>query len=652
MEKIILIIAFFFSLNFHGQSAYSSKVYIVTYNDLEKNTYERDSTANAFVIYDYGNSYVDQRDFKLKTDIKRKIKILNKEGFNKANVTIYLYNNESSKETVENIIATTYNIENGKIETTKVDKKNIFEEKYDDNRKLIKFTLPNIKEGSVITYSYTISSPFMFNYKSWMFQEDIPKLYSEYNTSIPGNWEYHIKLIGGKKLITNESVVKKSCLEGSGGASANCLVSIYAMENIPAFIEEDYMTTKNDYLARVEYELKTFRGFDGTIKDYAKNWKTVDKELRTDQNIGRQFLKSVDTEVLLPSNILEETDILKKAKLIYHFVQDHYTWNEEYQIFKEVSVKDLIKNKSGNVSAINILLHNLLQDSGVDVKPVLLSTRNNGLPTKLFPVISEFNYLIVQATINNQTHLLDATDKYLSFGELPFRCLTEYARVFDFKNESDWLDIELNTNSIVQHKVELNLNANTTITGSFFTKKTGYHALNARKSYYQNKDAYFKNIQNNNPYLEISNLQVQSDSKTSPDFAETYNVTYENTLSGDIIYINPFLTKFFNENPFKLQERTYPINFGYKDTYYYAYQLRFNDAFTVLEKPKEFAISLPENKGQLFLSSTLMNNAIIITLKLNFSESIYQPEYYPFLKEFINKVIDAQTNSLILIKKK
>ncbi|TCL67993.1 uncharacterized protein DUF3857 [Mariniflexile fucanivorans] len=652
MKKMTLVLVFIFSLNIYSQSDFNSKDYAVAYNDLQNNTYEKDSTANALVIYEYGNSYVEQQDFELKTEIKRKIKILNKEGFNKANMTIYLYNNGSTKETVKNIIATTYNLVDNKISTTKLDKSNIFEDKYDENRTLIKFTLPNIKEGSVITYSYTLSSPFMFNYKGWSFQEDVPKLYSEYNTSIPGNWHYNIKLVGGKKLSTNESVLKNNCLDGGRGAYADCTVSIYAMENIPAFIEEDYMTTKNDYLARIEYELNTFQGFDGTVKPYAKTWETVDKELKTDQNIGRQLIKSVDTDVLLSSNILEETDTLKKAKLIYSFIQENYTWNEEYQIFKDVSVKDLIKNKSGNVSSINILLHNLLQDSGIDVNPVLLSTRNNGLATKIFPVISEFNYLIVKTTINNKTYLLDATDKYLSFGEIPFRCLTEYARVLDFKNGSDWMDIELDNTSTVQYRVDLNLDDKQHISGSLLAKKTGYHALNSRKDYYPNKEAYIKKIHDKNPYKEISNHQVLSEGETSSDFIESYDVEYESTESGDNIYLNPFLIKFFNENPFKLQERTYPIDFGYKDSYFYALKLNFSDAYTILEKPKDLVLSIPNNKGQLFFSSVAIGNSIMISFKINFKEAIYQPEYYPYLKEFMSKIVDIQTNSLILIKKK
>nr|WP_276205021.1 DUF3857 domain-containing protein [Flavivirga aquatica] len=111
---------------------------------------------------------------------------------------------------VKKIIATTYNKIDGKVVKTQLQEKDIFKEKYNENYTLVKFTLPNIKEGSVITYNYTIISPFMFKYKGWNFQSKIPKLYSEYKASIPGNWEYKIKLVGSKEFAVNESKVEKN----------------------------------------------------------------------------------------------------------------------------------------------------------------------------------------------------------------------------------------------------------------------------------------------------------------------------------------------------------------------------------------------------------------------------------------------------------
>ena len=651
IKKLVLALFLLFNLFVYSQEIYNSESYRVTLDDIKSTTFTKDSTANALVIYERGNSYLDRNKYYLKTEVQHKIKILNREGFDKANVTIHLYNNDSFSEKVTEISGTTYNLIDGNVVKTNLNDKDVFEEKYDDNHTFVKFTLPNIKEGSVITYSYTLTSAFMFNYKSWNFQSDIPKLYSEYNASIPANWNYHIKLIGGRKLFINESKVEKECLTVSNGGVSNCFNTIYAMKDIPSFTEEDYMTTKGNYLARIEYELKTFVDFEGVIHDYAKTWETVDDELKKDENIGRQLSKSIKVDEILPTEILNEPDALKKSMSIYKFVQDQYTWNEEYRIFKDVSVKDLLKNKSGNVSSINILLHNLLEGSGVEVKPLLLSTRNNGFATQIFPVISEFNYLIVQATIDNKTYYLDATDDYLSFGEIPFRCLNLYGRLLDFKNGSNWIDIEPENPSSVLYNIDLNFNDNQSLTGQVKSKTTGYHALNSRKSYFPNREAYVKRLEDNAPYIEIFDHSVPNDDKTSPDFSESYSIEYTPENTGETLFINPFFTKFFSENPFKLQERSYPIDFGFKDSYLYMLNLNFGDGYIVLETPKDILLALPNNAGQLLLSTKVIGNSIRLLMKIDFKLAIYPPEFYPYLKEFMGKIVDTQKNSLILLKK-
>lgn len=651
MKKISFIIAFSFSVLGFAQENYDSENYRATLDDIKATTFKKDTTANALVIYERGNSYVDRNDYDLRTEVQYKIKILNREGFDKATVVVYLYNNESKSEKIHKIVATSYNLIDGEVVKTNLSENDIFREKYDENHTRVKFTLPNIQEGSVITYSYTLTSPFMFNYKGWNFQDDIPKLYSEYRTSIPGNWQYNTKLVGGRTLFKNESEIEKDCLIVSNGGKAACVNSVYVMKDIPAFIEENYMTTKMNYLARVEYELKTFMDFTGYKNDYTKTWETVDDEFKKDQNIGRQLAKSVEASELLTPDILNESDPLKKATAIYKYVQENYTWNEEFHIFKDVSVKDFIKEKSGNVSEINILLHNLLEEAGIDVKPILLSTRNNGFATKIFPVISEFNYLIVQTTINNETYLLDATDKYLSFGEIPFRCLNQYGRLLDFKNGSDWIDIAPKNISQFLYNVNINLEDNNKLIGKISGKSTGYHSLNFKKSYYPNKEAYVNGLENNYPNIVITDHQVSTEGIKSPDFSESYNIELSTEAIGDNIYLNPFFVKFFTENPFKLQERTYPIDFGYKDSYFYMLNINLGNKYSVLEIPEDFIIALPNNSGRVTLSSKTIGQTISLSIKVDFKEALYPPEYYPYLKEFMTKIVDIQKNATIVIKK-
>lgn len=653
MKHLLLLFSALLSFSSIAQSDKKDPVFRVSLSDLKMKSYEKDSTTNALVLYEYGKSYVDRNDFDLVTKENHKIKIFNKEGFDNANVVLYIYkSNSSNYESIKNILATTYNLEGDKVTKTQLDPNNIYEEKYNDNFTMIKFTLPNIKEGSVITYSYTMRSPFMQKYHGWEFQGDIPKVYSEYNTSIPGNWLYHIKLVGGKKLSTNTQDLEKNCLEMYSGASADCSIAKYVMKDIPAFIEEDYMTTKSNYLARIEYELETFRGMNGLVKHYTKKWKDVDKELKTEKDIGRQLKKTVDVEALLSDDILNMANPLDKAKAIYKYVQKEYTWNKEYHIFKDVSIKKLIENKSGNISSINILLHNLLRDSGVDVKPVLLSTRGNGFATTIFPVLTDFNYMLVEASIDNKTYVLDATDDFLSFGQIPYRCLNRYGRRIDFEEGSKWIDIKPNNKSFVLCAVDLKFDDAQNLIGSVKARTTGYHGLNSRKAYFSNKTNYVDKLQNKSVDIEISNHTVKTPNKTSPIFNEAYDIEYTAEDISETIYLNPFLFPFFKENPFKLQERTYPIDFGYKDQYTYMLKLDLGDVYTISEKPKNVNLTLPNNAGYISFSNNIIGNTFNLVFSINFNEAAYPPDYYPYLKQLMNKVVTIQTNSLIVLKKK
>lgn len=118
-----------------------------------------------------------------------------------------------------------------------------------------------------------------------------------------------------------------------------------------------------------------------------------------------------------------------------------------------------MKKKFGKVSEIDILLHNLLEENGYNVKVVILSTRTNGLATTANPVISNFNYLIVQATIDGNVYYLDTTNSYVFFGQLPFRYLNQYVRLLDFKNGSSWDKIHPEKISTVLYRAQVDLDS-------------------------------------------------------------------------------------------------------------------------------------------------------------------------------------------------
>lgn len=135
----------------------------ITYDDYEFDRKKLDSNANAIVLKEFGTASIQRDDntgsLELIFEHHVKIKIYNKEGFKEANIVIPTYKDETREETISELKASTFNyVDNNFVETI-MDKKAIFVENRSKYTRLTKFTLPNLKEGSIIEYSYRLKSP-------------------------------------------------------------------------------------------------------------------------------------------------------------------------------------------------------------------------------------------------------------------------------------------------------------------------------------------------------------------------------------------------------------------------------------------------------------------------------------------------------------
>lgn len=647
MKNIILFLLLLISL--YTQSQVFETGMNVTRKELSTNTYAKDTEASAVIIYDYGNAFYNKETWQLNVEIKQKIKILTKDGLDYGKLEIPLYIGKNSKEKVKDITATVHNIVDGESKTSILNKNAIFTEK-NENFEIVRLVFPNVKVGSIITYSYTKTTSFLNKFQPWYFQQDIPVIYSEFNASIPGNYEYNIKLVGSIPLDVNTNDIKPNCLEAGRGAYANCAIYRYVMTDIPAYKEEDYTTTRDNYLSRIEYELSVVRQFNGEVDKITKSWEDVDDELKSDSDFGRQINKKKLVKDLLPSSVSNINDETEKAKAIYQFVLDNYKWNNKSGRY-DASVKRALEEGGGNVFEINLLFQNLLYSEGLEAYPMLISTRDNGLATKVYPVLTDFNYVIIKLNIEDKTYYLDATDPYLSFGELPLYCLNQYGRVYDIYYASYWEDISQDY-STTQIGAKYKLNTDNQLVGSVKKGITGKNAYSKKRLYSENPSVYLENLKSAYQNSTIETHKVLSEGKNPVRFLEELKITSEEEVIADKIYFNPFIYKFYEDNPFKLKQRTYPVDFGYKQAFLYSFELDLSNNLKVIELPKPINLILPENKGSLNFSCMANDEKLSIFVRIKLDEPIYSTDYYESLKTFMSKIIDLQNNTVVVLEKK
>lgn len=298
--------------------------------DFALKVYEKDTTAAAVVLYEQGYYYFSDVDGKIKLikEIHRKVKIFDSKQSEYGNLDIPLFVSDGISEKVKRYNEWTYN---GKIKT-KVTSAAVFITSIPEIGRVCRIVFPNVKDGSIIEYVYRIESPFLFNFDGWEFHGEIPKIYSEFIFKIPLDFQFNNVLYGNQSLYINNSQVIKDCLQTTYNVQIiSCTITLYAMKDVPAFQEEEYMLLPRNYISRVEFEPRELRTASGwsKAKIFSNEWKDVDKFLKRG-DIGGQLSKTGYFERNLPDSILSKTDKLEKAKAVYGFIQNHYTWDGSY----------------------------------------------------------------------------------------------------------------------------------------------------------------------------------------------------------------------------------------------------------------------------------------------------------------------------------
>lgn len=630
-----------------GQSKFIPKIGKILYTELEMVKYEKDSTAKALVLEEKAHTYMSEKNnLDFRSDYYFRVKIFDKEEFDRATVSVPIFMNQR----VDDIEAYSYHTEDGLVVKTKLDKKNVFKKDLDEKWKEVVFTIPNIKEGSVIEYKYSIISKYRLE-RDWYFQSDIPKLKSDYKFTYLGNYKYKIRLIGFKELDRSDSKVINKCLRIPGLGTGACSDLTYGMDAIPAFKEEKYMLSEENYISRLVFDLISFTNPDGGVKKFTQTWKDADKNFKKNFLDG-QVNKKKFFKKNLPQELFANQDELEKAKGIYKHIQDRFTWDQRYWSYAKTRVKNAYEEKSGDVYDINLSLYNSLQAANIESYIMMVATRNRSVPTKLFPVTNDFNYVIVKTVVGGKSYYLDATDKFLTFGQIPIRAINGEGRVLDFKKGSYWEEPKSDLKNFMKIWAKLKVNEDNELEGDLNVVHKGYFASDAREDIsLNNEDDYLRDLEMRFIGYEIEDYKNSNKTELDKTFAESFTLTPEESSFGsNKIFFNPFFYYRINSNPFKLNERNYPVNFGYEQSFNYTLNVQIPEGFKVSSVPEKLALSMPNRSAVFVFLSKIEKNSITLNYRYQINKKIFSSEEYFYLKEFYKKITKLFGSQVVLEK--
>ena len=632
--------------------------------------YSVDSSAEAVYLFDGGNSKFvgnTKRWFDIVYTVHKRIRLLSKNSFDvlsKVEIPLYTGNFEYEHK-ITNLQAATFNIENGKVVTTNVDKNSFFKEKVNESVTVTKFTFPNLKEGSIIEYTYTVNKPQDGHpdLPGWQFQTNYPHLWSEYEITVPQYFDYVILKQGYVVAAIDTTRVQYevyNIIDGGGAtdasehisASANTFNHIWAMKDVPPLKDENFITTVDNYLSRIDFQLTAIRMPNDPPKMVMRTWPDVADELMKRESFGstiaaaNNFYNDDVKAAIAGAGTPEE-----KARKIYEYVRDTYACTDWDATRLSQPLRQTYLKKKGNVADINLLLTSIYMSLGMEAHPVLLSTRDNGKAYVIYPVLDKFNYVICELKLNDNTFLLDAANSKLGFNHLDEDCYNGYTRVID---PAMPVLINLSPDSLKEGSTTIVFinNSDDHSLGASVTNMKGYEgSLSLRNELAKiGKENYFKNIKKAySDNVDISNQNIDSLKLLDMPVKVSYDLKITNN-DEDILYFNPMLGEQQKENPFKAAERYYPVEMPYCSDDTYVLNMEIPKGYEVDEMPKSARVKLNEDEGMFEYIVAKNGDRIQLRVRVKLEKATYEPDDYQTLRDFFAFVVKKEAEQIVFKK--
>jgi hypothetical protein len=597
-------------------------------------------------------------------------KILKTTALDQGVITIpYYWGAGQAREMIDGIKGATFNSD-GK---TDLDKKSIFEEVISDENRQKKITLPNVKEGSVIEYQYTIQTPISVDNepKTWAFQSETPTLWSEIEVTIPDYFYYKLNHSGYLGVDINEQkptnvsfsirgntsfsntktgrTVETTANENVGTQAIN---HRYVVKNAPAFKNEPFITGATDYISKISFDLSSIN-MEGYSKTFSNTWADIDKTLLESKNWGEKlkknnYLKDLVAEI---NTIPEPKERLKKA---YKYMTQNFKWNEYSGVWIIEEPKKVFENKTGSASELNCIMIALLRELKFETDPVVLSTRSHGRLNTFNAHLNNLNYTIARTIVESDTLFIDVTDPFIPMGSLPQRCINELGRLIKVGSEGAFIEI----NPIEKYAEFENFYIKydkdfKKILGSYSNSSSGYASHDLREEIKKAGDeSYKKDLKASYKELTVNNIKLENEKDSDKTLITSFDYEKENDGDNiDRLYIDPFLFGKMEKNPFTKAKREFPINFGHATNQITVSNIEIPDGYEIEEMPKNGAVVLPDNGGRFSYLSQITGNKIQIQSKIQLNRPIYMTDEYEDLSELYNRIIQKHAEQIVLKKK-
>lgn len=627
-------------------------------------TYAPDSTADAVVLCRLTDVQytVLQNGYLVDYHEKKRIKILKPSGVRMAQMTIPYYQIDSDKsninfskfslmtgdvkgdfmnsgsytdnavgqfsnESVEDLKVVAYNLEGGKTVKTTLKKGDVIKEQLDEQQYQIRFTVPDVKEGTVIECEYTIHSELFYMIHDWYAQSEIPVDYARLTMEVPCYLIYNMEEHGIQRLncqcVPGTMVYKLESdpLAAPVHVKTNCYTCIG--EKLKAMPKDDFVWNEHDYQAGIIMELKGFSLPHTMFMEQYKNWNQIDQLVLDDDDLGKRLSRhSPLLDELQAAKVADIANLRERTAAVCQLVMSRVSWDGTYKIWPRSSNETLKKGQGSNAD-INLLLIQSLKDAGLEAAPVMLRSRDHGQLPYNFPSFQKLTTFVVAVMTGTTNIYVDASSAGL-LDVLPAPLLVERGRLM-MKGKCQWVNLQKVVKSKAVSVIEATLATNGQLKG---TQTTVYEGLAA-----------------------LAHRDASSADFTSPEVKETLPVSWQGETTADgSIRFSPFPTPPMQENPFKAEQRLLAVEYPSVQSEQVVVNIQLPEGYTLAQQPQQYAASTPDKSisGKLFVSQT--EGKLQLQYQFNVNKVMHDNKEYPAIRQ-LYELFTEHCRDLLTVKR-
>lgn len=587
----------------------------VTIAELEQKSDLQFPEANAVVLYREVISNLGEL-----VTVHERIKIFNKEGYEYATVRIPYAD-------VIKVKGATYNLVDGQVVETKLDKKLIFTDEEIKGVEIKKFTFPKVEPGSVLELSYQSRN---YTTSDIYLQYDIPIKKVKVEVSNFTSARFNILQNPRAFLKVNRN-------------NSNKTTSISAL-NVPALEAENYVYDMDLFRHKLTLDILSI---DRVFK--VETWEGLAKILWEIDDFSYQVKPKGLYKDIVQELIAGKASDLDKTEAIYNYLKAEIEHNKKISYWPSNGTRDTFKEKKGNSADINMLFISMLNSIDIEANPVLISTRDNGIP--LSANLNAFNYLVTGVNLDGGTRLFDAASVNANFDMLPKALLNWRAFLMKPNGQSEWIDLGAVTKSAKSIMVNASINEELLIAGDARERNTGYYDISVKKFV---KDLGENKLEDIVVYdaegLEIFEVSVDGEKDKMSNIS--FDFELDNALDeiDGKLYFSPMLFLALTENPFKKDERKYNVDFIFPFKQQSIMNIALPENYKIESLPTSVKINLPDDLGSFTYRISENAGKVQIASQFEINRGMMPFNKYINVKEFFNERIKKETEKVVLTK--